>query len=180
MTKKEVADEYFKWLMQEACQNRYSRDISYQKLLMFLYKKPFTYSIPKDKNRASDGKNLRYRFACAHPNIKNAELHLFGPCSIFEMLLALAIRCEETIMDDPQFGDRTTQWFWGMITNLGLGSMTDDTFDKEKADLIINRFLVHNYQPNGKGGLFTVRHCNFDLRTVEIWHQMCLYLDSIG
>mgnify|MGYP003235589453 FL=1 len=95
------------------------------------------------------------------------------------MILALAIRCEETIMDDPSIGDRTQQWFWGMITNLGLGSMTDSRFDRDAANDILERFLDREYEPDGKGGLFTVRNCDSDLRDVEIWYQMCWYLNHI-
>ena len=41
------------------------------------------------------------------------------------MMIALAIRCEEHIMDDPDAGDRTGQWFWSMLVSLGLGSMDE-------------------------------------------------------
>ena len=82
-------------------------------------------------------------------------------------------------MDDPRVGDRTGQWFWGMITNLGLGSITDDRFDEQYVDSVIIRFMERNYEPNGKGGLFTIRNCDCDLRRVDIWKQLCWYLDSI-
>ena len=96
------------------------------------------------------------------------------------MIAGLALRCEENIMDDPQYGDRTGQWFWGMISNLGLGSMTDDRYDRAYVDFVIDRFLNREYEPNGRGGLFTVEKSKKDLRRVEIWYQMCWYLDSIG
>ena len=101
------------------------------------------------------------------------------PCSVLEMLIALAMRCEEHIMDDPDIGNRTGQWFWSMITNLGLGSMTDAKFDRVKINHVILIFLDRKYKPNGEGGLFTVRNCPRDLRTIEIWYQMCWYLDDI-
>ena len=82
-------------------------------------------------------------------------------------------------MDDPLIGNRTGQWFWGMITNLGLGSMVDSRFDEEKVKYIVDQFLNRDYSPNGKGGLFTVRNCDCDMRKIEIWTQMLYYLDSI-
>ena len=174
-----MVNDYFKWLYDLVCGKRYSKQISYKKLLMRLHNTEFRYLIPRDENRAEDGISLRYRFINYCDDIDYAESCLDGPCSVLEMMVALAIRCEEDIMDDPNVGERTGQWFWGMIVNLGLGSMTDDRFDKYLVDEIIDRFLDREYEPNGKGGLFTVRHTDRDLRDVEIWYQMCWYLDSI-
>lgn len=182
MTRIEVINEYFNWLSGLVCGKRYSKQVSYSKLLMFLHNTDFRYSIPKDQNRAEDGIDLRYRFAILLDHEVSPDVildYLGGPCSVFEMMVALAIRCEENIMDDSDIGDRTGQWFWGMITNLGLGSMTNTRFDRQYADEVVNRFLDRNYEPDGAGGLFTVRHCVRDLRDVEIWYQLCWYLDSI-
>jgi hypothetical protein len=94
------------------------------------------------------------------------------------MMVALAIRAEET-MDDPNVGDRTSQWFWHMITSLGLGPMTDNQFDRIQVIDILERFMDRHYAANGKGGLFYIRNHDRDLREVEIWYQLCWYLDSI-
>jgi hypothetical protein len=138
--------------------------------------------IPKDGNRADDGINMRRRFALYRGGDDSYDAiisELDGPCSVLEMMVALAVRCEETIMDDPSKGDRTQQWFWGMITSLGLGSMTDDRFDEFYIDEAIEIFLNREYAPDGRGGLFTIRHCDVDLRRVEIWYQLCKYLDTL-
>ena len=177
MDEQRINDEYFEWMCGLICSNRYAEAISYRKLLAYLHNIEFTYSIPRDKNRAEDGLDLRYRFAY-ETNIKHAEDYIHGPCSVLEMMVALAIRCEENIMDDPSYGNRTGQWFWSMIVNLGLGFMTDSRFDEQFVDDVIFRFLNREYEPDGKGGLFTVRNCKYDLRTVEIWYQMCWYLDT--
>ena len=96
------------------------------------------------------------------------------------MMVALAIRCEETIMDNPEMGDRTTQWFWAMVVSLGLGSMTNETYDEKEVSNIVTIFLQREYAPNGKGGLFTIKNTKKDLRDVEIWHQLCWYLDNMA
>lgn len=132
----------------------------------------------RDENRAEDGIALRRRFAC-FLGYDDLSDYLDGPCSILEMMAALAIRCEENIMDDTSFGDRTGQWFWGMISSLRLGAMDDDHFNKAYVRAVVERFLDRNYEPNGRGGLFTIRNCDYDLRDAEIWHQLCWYLDSI-
>ncbi len=171
----DISNEYFKWLYDLVCSDRYSEHISYRKLLMYLHSTPFVYSIQNDDNRAADGVDMRYRFT----NNGDLPKELCGPCSVLEMMIALAVRCEETIANDTDYGDRTGQWFWGMIVNLGLGSMTDEYFDKSYVKDAVDRFLNREYEPNGKGGLFTIRDCNRDLRTVEIWYQLCWYLNTI-
>lgn len=82
-------------------------------------------------------------------------------------------------MDDPRFGDRTSHWFWGMVINLGLGSMTDELYNRRTVDESIDILLERRYEPNGEGGLFKVRNCKYDLRDVEIWYQLCWYLDGL-
>lgn len=173
-----INNEYFNWLFDLVCNERFSRNISYRKLLTHLHSIEFTYSIPNDVNRAEDGIDLRYRFTL-NRDYAGMLSYLEGPCSVLEMIVALAIRCEETIMDNPNIGDRTAQWFWNMITNLGLGGMTDECFDYDAVNDVIERFLNREYEPDGRGGLFTIRHCRYDLRDVEIWYQLCWYLDNI-
>ena len=174
-----IREEYFDWLYELVCKQRYSNRISYKKLLTHLHNTVFRYSILKDQNRAEDGICLRYRFTDEYYSIKDAEKYLKGPCSVLEMMVALAVRCEENIMDDPNIGDRTGQWFWEMIGNLGLGSMNDTRFDIIYVDEVISKFLDRKYSPDGRGGLFTIKNCDCDLRKVEIWYQLCWYLDSI-
>lgn len=178
MTRYDVNNEYFTWLCDLACRNRYSNQISYKKLLTYLHSTPFRWLIPMDENRADDGLELRYKFVYENDYTDDVELYIDGPCSVLEMMVSLCLKCEE-IMDDAQIGDRTRQWFWGMIVNLGLGSMTDDNYDRRYVIDIVERFLDRDYEPDGVGGLFTIRDCDCDLRDVEIWHQLCWYLDTI-
>lgn len=172
-----INDEYFNWLCELIDNRRFAKSVSYRKLLMHLHNIEFTWFVPHDDNRADDGVQLRRRYALVQ-NDMSLTRHISGPCSVLEMMVALAVRCE-TIMDDTLMGDRTGQWFWGMIHNLGLSPMNDSTFDRDFVDDVIARLLNREYEPDGKGGLFTVRHCPRDMRTVEIWCQLSWYLDSI-
>ena len=181
MTRNQIRDEYFGWLFDLACENRYSAQVSFKKLLSHLHNIEFTYSIPNDHNRAEDGISLRYRFAITegYENMTSEVIDILdAPCSVLEMMVALSIRCEDW-MDDTAYGNRTSQWFWEMIVNLGLGSMTDKRFDERLVNDALERLLSRRYSPDGRGGLFWIRRCDCDLRTVEIWRQMCWYLDSI-
>ena len=177
-----IREDYFEWLYDGMCEKRYSKNISYRRLLEQLHSIDFRYTISNDRNRSSDGKSLRYSFAIAEGCGDNPEMiteYLDGPCSVFEMMVALAQRCE-AVMDDPKIGDRTGQWFWGMIASLGLNGMSDNHYDEKYVKDVVNRFLDREYEPNGKGGLFTIRNCEHDLRDVEIWYQLCWYLDTIS
>jgi hypothetical protein len=133
-----------------------------------------------DGNRAEDGINLRYRFGreYSYPDAMIEAYLDIRPCSVLEMMTALAIRCEDHLMSDPDIGDRTGQWFWNMLVNLGLGPMDDAKFDRYQVDRILERFLERRYERNGKGGLFTVNN-GFDMRGTEIWYQMNYYLREV-
>lgn len=174
-----INKEYLKWLYNIVCKDRYSMEISYRKLFKELHNTVFTYSLKMDSNRAEDGVALRQRYVDDN-DLDSIPYSLDKPCSVLEMMVALAIRCEETIMDNPKIGDRTDQWFWEMVKSLGLGTMNDDRYDEEFVKKSITRFLNRDYEPNGRGGLFTLRHCDSDLREIEIWVQLLWYLDTIA
>jgi hypothetical protein len=134
-----------------------------------------------DANRAQDGIDLRYRFAYEkHIDRSVISAHLENmPCSMLEMMIALALRCEESIMDDPEYGDRTGTWFWEMIENMGLYCMNDHHYDKEIVENTINDVLNRRYERDGRGGFFHISDSPRDLRNEEIWYQMCWYLNTI-
>ena len=173
----DIREEYFEWLYDYVCKGRSHKTISYVKLFKLLDKIEFTYSIPNDANIASDGIDLRYRF-CLYKGDNELNYILDRPCTVLEMMVALAVRCEETIMDNTGYGDRTGQWFWDMMSNLGIGMMNDEIFDEAVVEDIILTFLNRQYRPDGKGGLFYIRGCEDDLRDIEIWVQLCWYLDN--
>lgn len=181
-----IENNYFNWLKNKVAKDKFSSKISFDKLLFRLHCVPFKWTIERDENRANDGIALRWRYACDDENrsyeerMRIDDLLSSNPCSILEMMIALAIRCEEQIMDNPKYGDRTGQWFWGMIISLGLGNMDNRNFDIKYVNDILENFIHHRYDPTGKGGLFTVRDTRYDMRRMEIWRQLCLYLDNIG
>lgn len=170
-------NNYFDWLCEMVCPNRtyLGEDSRYDMILTKLYNTAFTYIIDLDSNRCADGLGMRRRYEYETGEI--CDISSNKHCSILEMMLGLAFRCED-IMDDPLYGDRIYFWFWRMMHSLGLDIMDDDNYDEAYATFIIDRFLERNYDPDGKGGLFTIPGCGQDLRDVEIWHQMCWYLDK--
>lgn len=180
MTRDKLINEYFEWLYQQVYDRRYCRRGTYRRLLSRLHDIEFTYLIPLDGNRAEDGVNLRYRFGYEH-NYSDTMIATYlddRACSVLEMMFALAYRCEDHIMDSDA-GNRTGEWFWSMIESLGLNTMIDTDFDRAYVDTTIDILLSREYESDGRGGLFTIRHPKRDLRFVEIWYQMCWYLDEV-
>lgn len=181
MTRKEVKDAYFEWLLELVCEGKYARRVHYRRLFTRLHETEFTYSIPMDSDRADDGIGLRDRFGDLHSDDYSTIKEYLGdgPCSLLEMMVALSVRCEEHLMGDPDIGNRTGVWFWNMITNLGLERANDFHFDSRYVDEVLSRLLEREYGPRGEGGLFTVRHRSEDMRDIDIWYQMCWYLSEM-
>lgn len=180
MSSSDIAELYFQWLYDLACKDTRVSG-SYHELFTFLHSVPFNYTLPMDENRLGDGENLRYRFA-SEMGLEDMLIRITidtVPCSVLEMMMALAIRCEESFMHDPDIGDRTREWFWRMLANLGLATMRDGYFDGEERSRRIDDFINRRYDRDGNGGLFTVPDCTKDMRTTEIWAQMMLYLNTI-
>ena len=180
MTRNELIKEYFDWMCGFVYDKKQVKNRSYKKLLNQLHSTEFIYILFMDGNRFEDGINLRYRFGREN-NYEESMITSYlddKPCSVLEMLVALSLRCEEHIMSDSDFGNRTAIWFWTMIDNLGLDKMDDANFDRHNVEKIIDRLLDRKYERDGTGGLFRISGCNRDLRTVEIWYQMMWYLNT--
>ena len=175
MSGQELREEYFAWLCDWVSDDKHlSRHTTYNKMFSYLFDKPFEYTIAMDGNRAEDGINLRYRYGRENgiPDTLVATYLDDRDCSMLEMMVALSIRMENHIMEYKDLGNRTGQWFWSMIVSLGLDGMDDTNFDSARAAGIIHRFNTRQYEPCGKGGLFTVQNPTIDMRGMDIWYQM--------
>ncbi len=170
----DMYNDYFQWIVDTI------DGYEYRDVLKILYETEFYPILPEDENRLIDGQDLIYRFGdeCHIPK-HILDIKLGGHCSILEMMVGLAIRIEETIMEDIDFGNRTSMWFWIMVKSLGLYDMKDGKVDKPLVEGILDRFLNRGYKSNGEGGLFTVNDTSKDLRDVEIWYQMCMFFEKL-
>lgn len=175
MGRDELKEEYFLWLCKLVGCNRR------RKLLRYLHSVDFAYTIAMDGNRYEDGVDLRYRFGEEeHYPDKYISAWLDDvPCSVLEMMVALADRIEVHIASDPEYGNRTPRWFEDMLKSMDLYYMTDECFDRDIARYTINRMIDRKYARNGAGGLFTLRHPTKDIRRLEIWYQAMEYLNEV-
>ena len=177
----DISKDYFKWLCKLI--DHGGKVKVYKKTLALLYEQDFIFVIPKDGNRSEDGIELRYRYGREN-NVDSYTIEDLldnRPCSVFEMMVALAVRMEDHIMYDPDKGDRQSKWFWVMFYNLGLKPMTNSKFDEHYADIIeiIDRLNYREYEPDGTGGLFVTHDPTKNMLEEEIWYQMQQYLNEL-
>lgn len=161
-------DEYGVWLLHRVGFHKKN----YILLMEELHKCPFEFFIEHDDNRAGDGISLRDEYG--------AELGFSGVsfsqnCSVLEMLVALAIRIEDEYTGNPE-DEHPEKIFWEMICNLKLDQFTDRAFQEEDVYLILKKWITRDFNKNGYGSIFPLKHTNRDQTKVEIWSQMNEYL----
>lgn len=173
----ELEQRYYKWLVSLIPAWRDSHGT----LLRQLYDTPFRVTMIQDENRVGDGLSLRGRFIGErHIDLSNRDaLKQCRPCSVLEVMIAMALRCEEEYMTQYSEEDPISVWFGPMILSLGLAHCSGPFYDTEEADVAIRNFLNRAYQPDGLGGLFHVPGIQEDMRKLELWSQMMIWIDHI-
>lgn len=177
MNRDTIKNKYYRWMSNLVIDENHKE---YTKLLMFLHNTEYKYSIPMDENRYEDGLYLRHRFVYVNKyddNFDDICEALESPCSVLEMLIALTLRWYESF---SYIDDTIPEFFWDMIDTLYLFHMNDQYFDKRVCIYRINKFLNREYESDGKYGLFHIKHSPEDLRDVELWTQLCWYIDERG
>lgn len=176
--------EYHNWITGLACKwtKPYGR---YSKLIEQLQETTFRWIIPNDKHRASDGISFRYNFCDymdelgEYINEDMVDDQIIHPCSVLEMMMALAKRIEDSLMWDPVIGDRSPLWFYQMLENSGLSAYTNSNYSKSIVAQILDDVLERRYGYSGEGGFFYVEDPDQDLRNVELWWQCNWHMHDI-
>lgn len=147
------------------------------KLFTSLYLHNFRWVIPRDENRAADGIELRHQYMSTR-NIQAFTItELQQPCSVLEMMVALAKRCDFQTMTNFD-DDQSWIWFDGMLMSLGLLDMDNSVFDENIVNDILERWMSRKHSPDGQGGLFYIPGFTEDMRKMEIWYQMCSFVNN--
>lgn len=169
-----IKEEYFNWLIAKIGGRVITR--RYHDLLLYLSQCEFRWNrLQKtDSNRADDGLELRGQYLSEY-GARRTEMR--EPCSVLEMMIALAIRIEIEITGEPG-NDHPERWFWQMIQNLGLDRYTDSAFDKDDVDYILRYWMDRKYDRHGRGSLFPAVTSTMDQTVRPIWDQMCSYVSS--
>lgn len=164
---------YFNFLVDIVCDKKKSK--YYSQLLETLYDTEFVSYDIMDDCRISDGYRLRDLYS---GYVEDSEYYISKPCSILEMMVAFARRIEMELMYDCDLGDRTGHWFWKMIGNLGLLDQDNGRFNELYVTIVLHRFVEKQYESDGKGGLFYIENAVEDVSEMDIWSQMCLYMNE--
>lgn len=174
----DVEQDYFHWLCELV--EIEQPDKSYWILAKDLHSREFYSLIDHDENRAYDGIELREDYLREINYPKYVEIE--GECSVFEMIIALARTMAFETEEYDEEGDHTAYWFWELMKNLGLTKYDDDSYAELEGhmhvDFNIDILLERKYEPNGIGGLFPLKRSRENQRKVELWYQMCAYLNE--
>lgn len=158
-----IASDYYFWLCDKI---GYQED--YDPLLRFIFSVQFTWTNNLDENRSLDGLRLRELFA--EEEDVRGDWDDSNPCSVLEMLVALAIRVEEDIMGDPDIC-----LFWRMIDHLGL----TETGNQKMWETILDDWLDRRIERDGTGGIFPLNYTPpRNQRYVDIWEQCMCWINE--
>lgn len=150
---------------------------TYKRLFDILYTHVFIVKVPRDENRASDGRMLRYVFKDDFKKLKDT------PATFLEVIISLARQCYVQILGKSMNHDETYIYTWMMLENAGLDKFTDEDWNENSSieiNKIINTIENRTYGPDGKGGLFPLTNPKKDQREVELWYQLNDYILDRG
>lgn len=169
-------EDYLYWLIGQVCDNAHKAS-NYISLFNLLQETEFYWSIDLDENRAYDGLKLRDLYISKGGKLSQVDIN--RPVSMLEVLVAMAIRCEDDKMHEDSLGDRTPVWFWGMIKNASLLSEDDDNIDDIYVRARLKDILDRNYGRHGEGGLFYTNDlsCHRNFKRIELWEQLGHWLN---
>lgn len=174
---------YFKYLYSIVNKGDY-HTVPYIHLFQYMYDTPFTYTIENDQARFNDAMDFRNRFIAKYKYTGEDALNVGNPTgyvgvpSVLEVLIALCVRIENSIMKNDDLGDRTPEFFWNIMSNLGIAHLNDSLFDSSVVEAAMERLVNRTYEPDGVNGPFYLREPREDLRRVDLWYQCMWYLSE--
>lgn len=168
----ELWDDYFQYLIWRCGLQQMTKLTN---VFAFLHNIPFTYVLERDDNREEDGCDLRNEYNIPGEfSVEVKEAFFAHWCSVFEMLVGLAIRVDDEIIGDPA-EEHPEDFFIEMLENLGIA---DGRLKENYIYLMVDRWLKRKFDKDGRGSPFPVHHDHRDQRKLEIWDQMNAYISE--
>jgi len=148
-------------------------------LIELLSNTKFECSIPEDNPRTEDAFDLRreYISECRYNSEEpQADDRLYGPASVLEVLVALAIRFDMEVVGNPGV-PQPDRLFMEWLDNLGVVVM-DSEWSIDNSNLImlkLSKWMNRNYKDDGKGSIFPLKHVTFNFSKSDIWRQCYVF-----
>ena len=161
-------EDYFYYLLGFLDGDERYRVFDYIDILHELFTTPFIWKVADDANRARDGIALRDRFE----DESGEHLYMNRGCSMLEMMVALAVRMEDDILFDPDFGDRTAVWFWDMMEDSGLIFYDLDHFSVPLGQKCPKKWSKNPLKNFDYGTLFRSKSGQNGPKVVSLWYKM--------
>lgn len=162
-------EEYRDWLLSIVEFRRKNFDDLMNQLLYT----PFVWSIENDRNRKEDGMELRRMY---FSGIRGEKVPDF-PCSVLEVLVALARRIDKEYIGEP--GEpHPGMIFWRMMRNLGLDKYTVRRYNQGAVLKAVSKWLLREFNEDGEGGIFPMKHTVRNQKILPIWNQMTEFLSE--
>jgi len=170
MTRDKIWEDYMYWLT-----DKVDFDIGkYSRLAEQLHNSPFEWPLDRDVNRGHDGLSLRDEYLS--DSGLNGSFSNTNPM-VLEVLVAFAIRINNEYIGDP--GDEHPEIiFWEMLCNLHLDRCDDRHFNGDYVYEILGKWINREFDYNGNGSIFPLKHTKRDQRRLEMWSQMQEYLSE--
>lgn len=148
------------------------------KMFEILHNIEYRYSINRDENREADGRDLRYEYAALEDlTVEERGEFMDHWVSVFEVLLALAIRINDDYIGDPS-DEHPEDFFLEMFENLGLDEIKNDRYAEDITESIVNKWLDREFDKDGFGSPFPLNRGIKDQRDVELWDQAMAYINE--
>lgn len=143
---------------------------SFNSLVTHLDARIFVAGVERDENRITDAIFFRDEY------YEGASSDLVEkPISVLEVLMALASRCCDNIIGEPDefnYG----KIFTDMLINLGLLRFDDGSYSNEEVDVIIDNFLNRNFGKHGEGSIVYLQEPRHNPKKVDLWYLMMWYI----
>lgn len=162
--------EYIHWVLKDRLGLTEKECKDNRCLISVLAEVEFIPRHPMDENRAQDGIELRSDFEYETGEYLDKDSGLMPSCTFFEMVAALAIRCENQMMRNTSLGDRTAKWFFEFLGNL-------DLLGRDERDV---KFIVTTCElfMEGKKDMFPLKKRGIKQANEQIWKQLTAYLNE--
>ena len=170
----DIKKAYFDYMVEKVCDRQHHR-VDYIPLLDLLNSIPFTVVMEMDGNRAEDAAYNRKNW------LQSEDLYEYlyefddEKVSVLEVLVSIAERLEFQV-GNPMDNRRISDQFWEILRNLDIEKYTADNYKPLNIKEKVRNWMLRKYKKDGSGSIFPVKNCEKDMRSLQIWDQMSMYI----